>query len=94
MMLWVRNKLKTLGLEDVISHALVQTGYANGACGKFLFNHGIKSVLAATGVKNIQPEACKFVIGAADEPNGHGTIHVNWKELNKLLEGKEENEDA
>ena len=94
LMRWVQHKLIKLDLQEVVSHALVQTGYANGACTDFLAKEGINSVLAATGVKNIQPEACKFVIGGACEANGHGTIHVNWKELEKCLEGKEENEDA
>ena len=33
----------------------------------------------------------KYVIGANDEPNGHGTVFVNWEKLNGLLEGHEQN---
>ena len=29
------------------------------------------------------------MIGANDEPNGHGTIYVNWSALNELLVGRE-----
>ena len=29
------------------------------------------------------------MIGSNDEPNGHGTVWVNWPELNKLLKEKD-----
>jgi hypothetical protein len=34
------------------------------------------------------------VIGANDEPNGHGTVCVDWPRLNELLKDKMENEDC
>jgi len=50
----------------------------------------VKQVIVPTGVKNAQPVASQYVIGANNEPNGHGTIVVKWKELNEALEGKED----
>ena len=35
--------------------------------------------MVATGVKNAHPVVQKYVIGANAEPNGHGTIYVNWE---------------
>lgn len=38
-----------------------------------------------TGVKNAHPVVQKYVIGANDEPNGHGTVFVNWPVLDQIL---------
>ena len=50
--------------------------------------------MAPTGVKNAHPVVQQYVIGANDEPNGHGTICVKWDLLNKALEGKEDRIEA
>ena len=34
------------------------------------------------------------MIGANDEPNGHGTVYVDWPKLNDLLKGRKEDEDC
>jgi phosphoacetylglucosamine mutase len=47
-----------------------------------------------TGVKNAYPVTSQYIIGANDEPNGHGTIQVKWNELNKLLMGQEDDPAA
>jgi phosphoacetylglucosamine mutase len=69
---------------------LVNTAYANGKQNMFLDANQIHHEMVPTGVKNAHPVTSKFVIGANDEPNGHGTIQVKWTELNKALEGKED----
>ena len=50
--------------------------------------------MVPTGVKNAHPVVQQFVIGANDEPNGHGTICVKWDELDRLLEGLEDRIEA
>lgn len=51
----------------------------------------IKKTCVPTGVKNAHPVMVKQVIGANDEPNGHGTVYVNWPELMRILKPKLEN---
>ena len=51
--------------------------------------NNIPLVCVKTGVKNATPIAWKATIGSNDEPNGHGTIFVNWLDLNKLLKPHE-----
>ena len=55
-------------------HVLVNTAYANGKQNMFLDANSIHHEMVPTGVKNAHPVTQKFVIGANDEPNGHGTI--------------------
>ena len=50
--------------------------------------------MVPTGVKNAHPEVQKYVIGANDEPNGHGTICVKWDKLDQALKGKEDRIEA
>ena len=50
--------------------------------------------MVPTGVKNAHPVVQKYVIGANDEPNGHGTICVKWEELDRALQGKEDRLEA
>lgn len=52
---------------------------------EFFSAKGINRVCVPTGVKNAHPEVQKYVIGANDEPNGHGTVFVNWEKLNEIL---------
>ena len=73
-----------------VPNILVYTAYANSRATKFLEENEINIVCVPTGVKNAHPEVQKYVIGANDEPNGHGTIFVDWEKLTKLLEGHEE----
>lgn len=56
----------------------------------------IPRVMVPTGVKNATPKMVKYTIGCNDEPNGHGTIIVDWKTLTKQLKesGKENDPDA
>ena len=46
--------------------------------------------MVPTGVKNAHPVVQQYVIGANDEPNGHGTICVKWDQLDQALAGKED----
>ena len=85
---WVREQLKELKLED-LSHCLVNTAYTNSRANQYLDKMNVNHVVVPTGVKNAHPEVQKYVIGANDEPNGHGTIVVKWNKLNEALEGKE-----
>lgn len=73
---------------------LVNTGYANGQAVKFLESNDIQQKRVPTGVKNAHPITSQYVIGANDEPNGHGTIQVKWPELNAALAGKEDLPEA
>ena len=67
---------------------MVNTEYTNTKANEFLDNNKINRKCVPTGVKNAHPEVIKYVIGANDEPNGHGTVYVNWAQLHKLLEGR------
>lgn len=67
----------------------MNTAYTNGRANAYLDTMKVNHVVVPTGVKNAHPEVQKYVIGANDEPNGHGTIVVKWNKLNEALEGKE-----
>ena len=92
-MLWIREKLVALGLEDVVSHVLIQTAYANASSGRFLESKNIPRVIVPTGVKYATPEQKKYTIGANCEPNGHGTILVDWNKLEEALDTIFDKED-
>jgi len=42
IMLWIREKLANMELEEKVSHALIQTAYTNGACTHYLKTIGVK----------------------------------------------------
>lgn len=44
-------------------------------------------MLVKTGVKHAEPVVEKYVIGANDEPNGHGTVTYNKDKLEAALTG-------
>ena len=69
---------------------MVNTAYANSRASEYLDKNKIHVVCVPTGVKNAEPIAHQYTIGANDEPNGHGTVQINWSELDKALEGKED----
>ena len=94
LMLYVTNSLRQLELLDTVSHCLVNTAYANSQALKYIEDKGIFSVMVPTGVKNAHPVVQKYVIGANDEPNGHGTICVKWDQLDAALTGKEDKIEA
>ena len=73
-MMYVVDLLKKLGIENRVSHCLVNTAYANSQAIQFCSANGINTVLVPTGVKNAHPVVQEYAIGANDEPNGHGTI--------------------
>ena len=89
-MLYIVELLTALDLKDSVSHCLVNTAYANSQALSYIKENGINGVMVPTGVKNAHPVVQTFVIGANDEPNGHGTICVKWDQLNQALEGKED----
>lgn len=78
LMMYVVELLKALEIENSVSHCLVNTAYANSQALKFIKDEGITTVMVPTGVKNAHPVVQQFVVGANDEPNGHGTICVKW----------------
>ena len=88
-MLYIKDQIDELKLPNKL-HVLVNTAYANGNANKFLKENDINQTMVPTGVKYAHPVTSKYVIGANDEPNGHGTIQVKWDELNDLLKGKED----
>ena len=73
---------------------MVNTAYANSKANVFLDQNNINRKCVPTGVKNAHPVVQQYVIGANDEPNGHGTVCVDWPRLNELLKDKMENEDC
>ena len=54
-MLYVRELLEMLGVENSVDHAIINTGYCNSAANKFLDANDIKHVTVPTGVKNAVP---------------------------------------
>lgn len=80
-MMYIIELLQESGLD--IPHVIVNTAYSNGMVNKFLDNNKVNRVCVATGVKHAQPVVKQFVIGANDEPNGHGTVFVNWQAFNE-----------
>ena len=69
---------------------LVNTAYANSRANEYLINNKVNVECVPTGVKNAEPVVHLFIIGANDEPNGHGTICIKWDKLNAALAGKED----
>ena len=88
-MMYIKENLKTIEAE--VPYVLVNTAYSNGMANKFLESMEINRVCVPTGVKYAHPVVQKYVIGANDEPNGHGTVYVNWDALNLILKDKLEN---
>lgn len=86
-MSYIRGLLTKLGIADSVSHVLVNSAYSNSRCGKYLEQQGVKNVLVKTGVKHAEPVVEEYVIGANDEPNGHGTVAYNKVELEAALTG-------
>ena len=77
-MMYVVELLKALEISESVSHCLVNTAYANSQALNFIKENKIFSTMVPTGVKNAHPVVQQYVIGANDEPNGHGTICVKW----------------
>ena len=91
LMLYIVELLQALGLSEFdVSHCLVNTAYANSQALNYIKRNGITTKMVPTGVKNAHPVVQQYVIGANDEPNGHGTICVKWEELDRALAGKED----
>ena len=85
LMMYVKELLFALDIQNEVSHVLVNTAYANSKALSFINDQKINTVMVPTGVKNAHPVVQKYVIGANDEPNGHGTICVKWEELDRAL---------
>lgn len=92
--MYVVELLQKLGIGHQVSHCLVNTAYANSQAIQFIKDKGITTVMVPTGVKNAHPVVQQYVIGANDEPNGHGTICVKWDLLEAALKGKEYTTEA
>lgn len=75
-------------VDELVPHVMVNSAYSNGMANAFLAEHKINKECVPTGVKNAHPVVQKYVIGANDEPNGHGTVYVNWEMLDSLLKDK------
>ena len=89
ILMYIRELLECMDLENSVDHALVNTAYCNNAARKFLEANDIKYVTVPTGVKNATPVVSQYVIGANDEPNGHGTVCFKPDWLDRALDGKE-----
>ncbi len=89
LMLYVVGLLKKLGIENRVSHCIVNTAYANSKAIQFSQSNGINTVLVPTGVKHAHPVVQTYDIGANDEPNGHGTICYKMSQLNAILDSLE-----
>jgi phosphoacetylglucosamine mutase len=83
--MYIQKLLKTLNIEDKLSHILVQTAYCNSRVTKFLNDNGVKNQLVKTGVKYAHPVVEKYDIGANDEPNGHGTVAYKQERVDAVL---------
>ena len=94
LMMYVKELLFALNIQNEVSHVLVNTAYANSKALSFINDQKINTVMVPTGVKNAHPVVQRYVIGANDEPNGHGTICVKWEELDRALQGKEDRLEA
>lgn len=92
IMMYIKEQLKVIGAD--VPYIMVNTAYSNGMANKFLDAHQINRTCVPTGVKNAHPVVQKYVIGANDEPNGHGTVYVNWPELDRILKDKLEGRHA
>ena len=85
IMMYIQGLLKELGIEDKLSHILVQTAYCNSRVTQFLNANNIHNQLVKTGVKYAHPVVVTYDIGANNEPNGHGTVAYKIDEVNKAL---------
>jgi phosphomannomutase len=81
IMMYIRELLVEMGVEEQVPYVLVNTAYSNGMANNFLDKHSINKKCVPTGVKNAHPIVQQYVIGVNDEPNGHGTVFVNWEKL-------------
>ena len=90
IMVYIKSLLAKIGVD--VPHVMVNTAYTNSKGNLFLDKNGINRKCVPTGVKNAHPVVEQYVIGANDEPNGHGTVCVKWPELKELLKDKMENE--
>ena len=88
-MIYVKQLLKKLDLEDSLSHTLVQGAYCNSQGTKFLKEQGIPNPWVKTGVKNAHPIVIQYDIAANDEPNGHGCLFYNKERLEEVLKGNQ-----
>ncbi|KAK5118014.1 hypothetical protein LTR62_004058 [Meristemomyces frigidus] len=67
--------VRKAGLDEVITIAIVQTAYANGASTKYVEqNLKLKVEFTNTGVKHLHHVAAMKDIGVYFEANGHGTV--------------------
>lgn len=89
-MQYIVGLLHELDIYSQVSHCLVNTAYSNSQAQNRISQQKINGIMVPTGVKNAHPVVQKYVIGANDEPNGHGTICVKWDELKEALKGKED----
>lgn len=85
IIMYIKNLLKKLDVEDKLSLALVQTAYQNSRVAKYLQGQGVKNIIVKTGVKNAHPVVMTLDIGANDEPNGHGTVAYKADRVNEVL---------
>lgn len=94
IVMYIRNLLSKLGVEDKISHVLVQTAYVNSRATKFLKEKQVNNQFCPTGVKNAHPIVNKYDIGANDEPNGHGTVACKWDKILEAIKDKQDTLEA
>ena len=72
-------------LSDLITFAVVQTGYANSSATKYLVAKGVHVESTPTGVKYLHHRAQGFDIGVYFEANGHGTIITKYDKIVEVL---------
>lgn len=73
-------------LTDLVTFAVVQTGYANSAATKYLNSKEVKVESTPTGVKYLHHRAEHYDIGVYFEANGHGTVITKYNKIVKVLE--------
>ena len=74
IMFYIIDLMTKLGIQDKLSHILVQTAYCNSTSTKYFKENNVKTQLAKTGVKYSHAIVKNYDIGANTEPNGHGTV--------------------
>lgn len=72
-------------LSDLISFAVVQTGYANSAATNYLTDKEVKVDKVPTGVKHLHHKAAEYDIGVYFEANGHGTVITKYDKIVQTL---------
>lgn len=78
--LFLRDLLRTAGLDKDLSIGIVQTAYANGASTLYMQQQlGVDVQFTNTGVKHLHHKAVEFDIGVYFESNGHGTVVFSAK---------------